>query len=1795
MFTIRGYTSLVQVHDTPGSQVLRARRDADGAPVILKVLKPSNPSAERLAWFKQEFQRLQRLSGPGIIAVHELVCDQQTWAIVQEDAGGDSLARFLATGKCELSELLAISIATVEALGRVHQAHVIHKDINPSNIVYNREKKEVKLIDFGISTVLSRQNQSITNPEVLEGTFPYLSPEQTGRMNRAIDYRTDFYSLGVTFYELFTGSLPFATRDPVELVHCHIAMHPVPPHEQNPAVPKAVSSIILKLMGKTAESRYQSTYGIKADLIACQTALQQNGSIGDIELGKFDISEKFQIPQRLYGREREIDALMAAFERVVGRGNEGARPELVLIAGPSGIGKSAIVQELYRPITGRRGYFIAGKFDQFHGGAPYSAFAQAFQGLIQQLLSESEARLVAVREELMNALGSNAALIIDVLPDVAHIIGPQPAVQALGPTESQNRFRRAFLSFIRVFARPEHPLILFLDDLQRADAGSLRLIEMLMQDHELTHFLFVGAYRDAEVSAAHPLSSTFETLRNADVLINRMQLGPLRPNHVTELVAATVNADSSAAESLANLVWRKTDGNPLFVGEFLKEVHHEGLIEFNPATGRWIWDVARIDAKRMTDNVVDLMIDKLRRLPEATRHSLRLAACLGSHFDLALLARVCQSDTSSDMVNAAEGTTPQHLAATFELLLPAIDGGFLIASSALSVISADSPLVVRDFKFTHDRMQQAAYALIEENGRKPIHLRIARLLTAAISTEDREAQLFFLADQWNLAGNLVEEVSERLSLAELNLAAGRRARASLAYGAARDYLAAGVKVLGSDGIEAKRDLALPLYRELTEAEYLIGNHARAEELAQATIALAPTAIEQADVYAMIVSQYTMLAKYEDAVATARKGLALLGVDLPVDGWEPAMHAELGLVNENMQGRDVSALLDRPVMTDPWSKVATRLLLRAFAAAFYLSPILYSLIIFKAINFSLKYGHPPEGSDLYSYYGHLLSGVLGQHRIGYEFGLLSLRLSERTGRHDDACRGSFIVANFIHPWVHPLNKALAINDAGYQSGLASGELQFGGYILIYKLMNQFYEGKPITQILEALPAFLDFNKKANNQIAVDIIRGIELILTNLTTVEAEFQVGSLTEADYLATCGAHKSLMAIVYYQILKTQVLYLRRDIKGALQASKDAEALLPVIMGNIAVGEHCFYSALSLAADCPAEPGEAREAALTKLGEATAKLQRFANDNPSNFAHMRFLVEAESARLAGNADAGDLYDQAIDAAHDNGFPQDEALAHELCSRYWMSRNKERIARTYVEEAYRGYERWGCAFKLKALIRKFPWLALSTSGMGSLTSSVTSVTRSSQRISTALDLMSVVKASQAISSEIVLDKLFAKLMQIILESAGAERGVLILHERGELVVNVEAAVNPMASQPALPTITTIKPTPYMHYDALAKGIVRYVARTQKSVILTDAVREGDFVNDPYVLELKPKSILCAPIVGRGQLIAILYAENNLTTGAFTTERLDVLKHLSAQIAISIENGRLYNEMERKVEERTEDLRKKNLDLQAALMHLKETQAQLVEQAKMASLGQLTAGIAHEIKNPLNFVNNFAELNVELANEMYEELRENPKMRMIEAKDSLKMLRTNSEKIAEHGKRADGIVRSMMQHASGGTGERRRVLVNTLVEEYVNLAYHGMKAQDKTADITIVRDFAEDAGHVEILPQEIGRVLVNLLNNAFYAVRDRQKTEPTGYAPTVKIVTRRQGNQAMLSIEDNGLGVPAKVKEMIFMPFFTTKPTGQGTGLGLSMSYDIIVQGHRGQLRLEDVPEKGARFVITLPA
>ena len=1783
-----GYEIQAQVYDSTNTRVCRALRKADGAPIILKILKPLRPSPERLAWFQREYDMQRGLELPCVPRAYGLGLELQGWTMAIENFGGESLDRLLRRGTPPLAEALDLALRIVDALGQIHEKRIIHKDINPSNIVWSAERERLAIIDFGISTALSRESPVLKSPDVLEGTLMYIAPEQTGRTNRAIDYRTDFYSLGVTLYELFTGALPFPAQDAMELVHCHLARLPTPPHARRPGVPMAVSDVVMRLLEKAPEARYQSTYGIKADLAACLAALRETGTVGAIDLGARDVPERFQIPQKLYGREREVEALLSAFERVAlgapsGQGaGEGARgaAELLLVTGTSGIGKSALVRELFEPITRRRGYFISGKYDQLQRSTPYAAVVAAFRSLVRQILGESQARLAGWQEALRGALGPNGQVILDVIPEVEAILGPQPPVPELGPTETQNRFNLVLERFLRVFAKREHPLVIFLDDLQWADAASLRLLERVLGEDRPAHLFLIGACRDNEVGPAHPLTMTLEAIRAHGTAVHEIHLGPLVREHVEELLGQAMHAEPERVRPLAELILRKTEGNPLFVSELLKAVHKEGFITFDRQRGRWQWDLGRIEAKGVTDSIVDLMIGKIRSLPAAAQQALSLGACMGSEIDLRALS-------------LAAGRSEEALSqALFAVTLE----GLLLPASELEVVqdSTNPSLLVRHYRFLHDRVQQAAYALVEEAERPAVHLRIGRLLLSKMSGPERAERIFQLATHLNQGRGLVTDPAERLEIARLNLEAGKRAKSSTAYAAAREYLAAGLALLPEGSWGEQHDLTADLHRELAEAEALNGNHARAEALTRALLEQARTPLEQAGVYDALVSHCTMVGRYAEAIDVARRGLALLGIDLPERDLGAALEAAFADVDRRLDDRRLESLLEAPAVEDPAGKAALKLLSNVLSATFYVDRQLYAFTVTKSVGLSLQYGLAPGACSVFAFYGMVLSRFRGQQLAGYEMGALAVRLGERFNSPADICNSCFALGNFTLPWVKHLRMAQAVNDAGYKAGLEAGELRYAGYILIYKLFNQLYEGKPLAQVLADLPEFLHFNQKNKNQIAIDIIRGLELALADLSGGAAGAGPDPAAEAEYLAACEANQSVMALCYYHILKTQILYLHGDPAGALAAATRAEALISAVTGNVAAAEHHFHHALCLSALADRAGADERRVYLEAAAAKRDQLGRWAEVCPETFSHMHALVGAELARLAGaTGEAIELYERAITSARENGFLQDEALANEHHGRFWIVRGKERLGRDYLTDARYGFELWGARRKVALLDAELgPPQPLAEAPLDRTTLTTTSTRQQTSRV---LDLGSVLKASQAIASELVLERLLTKLMIIVIENAGAERGVLLLVQGEELIPSVEARVDP-ADPRAAPAVTELDPAPPAESEQFAQSIAVYVERTRESVLLGDAAHEGDFTKSPYITRNQTRSVLCMPLLNQGKLIGVLYLENNLAAGAFTQERLEVLRLLSAQMAVSIENAVLYGQLEQRVGERTAELRKKNADLEEALQHLKATQVQLVQAEKMASLGQLTAGIAHEIKNPLNFINNFAEGNVDIAAEILDELASNPDLRVAEIKDLVVILKQSAEKIAEHGRRTDGIVRGMMQHASGGTGERRSVGLNGLLEQYVSLAYHGMRAQKLDLNVIIERDYDEAVGEIELVPQEIGRVFVNLLTNAFHALQEKQRSSTTGavpYAPTLTVSTRRRGREVEIRVRDNGVGVPAALRAKIFHPFFTTKPTGQGTGLGLSLSYDII-QAHRGTIRVDGGEGEGATFVVTLP-
>ena len=1503
MITIQGYRNLSQIHESDSSLVFRAVREENCQTVILKMLKEDYPSPRELARYRQEYDITRSLADlDGVISVRSLEKHRNTLLMCLEDFGGKSLKAWMDEHTFSLDELLKLAAEAAEILGRIHQQKIIHKDISPSNMVWNPDTGVFKLIDFGISTRLSRQHPTLKSPEVLKGTLAYISPEQTGRMNRSLDYRTDFYSLGVSFYELFTGQLPFETTDPMKLIHCHIAVKPRPPADIRPNIPLTMSDIIMKLIAKTAEERYQSAWGLRADLEKCRAAWQKSGRIDPFPLAQEDISNRFEIPEKLYGRERETETLLTAFEQMA---SGELKSQITLVTGRSGAGKTMLVREIYKSLTEKRGYFIAGKSDQFQRNIPYSAIISAFSELVRQLLTESRTQVNRWKKKLVTVLGANAQVIINVIPEMELITGKQPAVPEMGPKESRNRFDMAFQNLIQTFCQPEHPLVIFLDDLQWADSASLSLLESLMEDWETGFLFLIGAYRDEEVAPAHPLLMTLDRLRKSGTLISHIHLTRLRQKHVDQLIAESLHMPGQAVRSLTELVVRKTDGNPFFVREFLRTLYQNNLLRLIPPTrGKshiqaWQWDIVWIEAMDITNNVVDLLIGKLRKLPKPTQNILCLTACAGKLFDLPTISLICEMSFSD----------------TLQTIMPAVQEGFVLLiseSSVTDVHQSSSPVLI---KFQHDRVQQAAYALIKSSERKRVHLRIARLLLKHTSPEELEFRIFDIVEQFNLGFEETGMLTEPYEIARLNLMAGQKAKSAGAYDAALRYLRTGTDCLSDESWTQHYDLTLSLHKEQAEAEYLNGNFGQSEKLIHLSLDQTDSAFEKADIYNLLIVQYAMSGKYQEAIQAGIRSLRLVGVDFPEQASQDMVDAELAEVRKNLGSREIAALIDEPEMTRPDKKAAAKVLFSIAAPTYLSNPEIYILNVARLVNISLRHGLSPEMAYGYSAYGIILCAVQGEYASAYKFGKLALELSHKFDSLNYRCIACNNLAGCLIHWTRPMQEIEAVSSEGYQAGLDSGELQYAGFNLIYKLFPQFCGGNHLDQVLENARDFLLFSQKTRNHLAIDTMMSVQLAVLNLsgrTDGKRIFHNEELSEARYLEICESNKSVYAICTWHVFKSQVLYLYGHLDDALTSALEAEKRLAAIPATIPVAEQNFYHSLILAAIYPTAPPDTQQTCRQQLEANQRQMRKWAESCPANYLHKYLLLEAEMARCSGNdLEAMDRYDKSIASAREYGFTQNEALGNELAARFWLEKGKERFARLYLTEARYAYRLWGAIAKVRDLEEKYPQLLVQeTSEPSPKTKADTPKTGFATAL---LDMNSVIKASHILSGEIVLDRLSEKMMRIVIENAGAEKGFLLLPHHGERFVEAERYADST-------DITLLQSLPAEEHEQMSADIIHYVARTWESVVLHNAAKEGRFTRDAHIRRCRVKSVLCAPLLNQGRLTGILYLENNLTPGAFTPQRLEVLNLLSSQMAISIENSLLYNNLETQVAERTRELR-----------------------------------------------------------------------------------------------------------------------------------------------------------------------------------------------------------------------------------------------------------------------------------
>ncbi|MDZ8056288.1 MAG: AAA family ATPase [Aulosira sp. ZfuVER01] len=1490
MLKIPGYQIQTKIHESANSQVYRGIRERDSLPIIFKILKKAYPTPEEITRYKLEYEITRSLSLEGVIQAYSLQQYQSTFAIIMEDFGGESLAKIISTTKFTLMEFLKLAVQITKSLSDIHTAKIIHKDINPSNIVFNPKTQQLKIIDFGIATDLLRETLTLRNPTVLEGTLAYISPEQTGRMNRSLDYRTDFYSLGATLYELLTHRLPFAASDTLELIHYHLALEPVPPHLINPEIPVIVSEIILKLLAKTAEERYQSAWGIKTDLERCLIQLQHKERIELFPLAQQDISDRFHIPEKLYGREKEVEMLLAAFARVAGEDGETNQVEMMLVAGYSGIGKSVLVQEIYKPITQQRGYFVSGKFDQYQRDIPYFAIAQAFDSLIKQLLTEDEKRLSQWREKLLAALGANSRVITQVIPALELIVGNQPDVPVLPPTESQNRFNQVFQNFIRVFTQKEHPLVIFLDDLQWVDNASLKLIQLLAIVGR--SLLLIGAYRDNEVNAAHPLIQTMAEIRQGEGVVNQLSLSVLSLSDINQLIADTLHCQPEDSLPLAELVQLKTGGNPFFMNEFLKSLYTEGLVKFDRQTKKWQWSIEQIQSRGITDNVVELMAGKIQKLNAQTQQVLRLAACIGNSFNLEMLAfaaELSQRETAHTLGDAiAQGLilsmSNAHKSVVFDVPLP------------------DSPII--EYKFVHDRIQQAAYLLIPESERRGIHLQIGKQLFQQTSPQQREQHIFDITNQLNLGKELIQIQSERDELAQLNLMAGEKAKASTAYNSAFRYFQIGLDLLADNCWQTQYELALALYSLAAETAYLNGNLDQMEQLVSQVVENAKSLAAKIKVYEVKIQAYCGQMQFLSALAIGLQALKELGVHLPAAPTAKEIEQAFSNTAHTLQGRRIEDLVDLPPMTDTVAYLSIRLLVNLMAPAYQAAPALFPLIILEMVNLSIKYGNHDLSALVYASYSNILGSVRLEIETGYQFVQLALKLLEKSSNLPIRCKTLFMANTSVRFRNVHLKETIKPLQEAYQIGIETGDLEFAAYSILHHCDHCFFTDMPLPELEQKLASYIQVLTQLKESTNANALKVYQQTVLNLmkTSPNPHVLIGEAydesQELPLLQQANHHKGLFYLYFNKLF---LCYYFENFPQAVDNANQAEHYPDGGRSNAVFPIFYFYDSLARLMLYPQVNQEEQKAILQRVADNQQKMQLWAHHAPMNYLHKWYLVEAERHRVLGEVmPAMDAYDRAIALARENEYLQEEALANELSAKFHLANNRITIAKTYLQEARYAYLRWGATAKVQDLERRYSQL-LELRAVGNSISKIDTTQSASTKLE-ALDLETVLKASQAIASEIVLDKLLAKLMTILIENAGAQTGYLILPTQDEWRIEAIGSIGneKIAVLQSIPLeLISADDTPY-----LPTALINYVVRTQESIVLDNASYEGNFQSEPWIVQHQSKSILCAPLLNQGKLAGIVFLENNLTTSAFTPERIEILRLLSTQAAISIGNARL---------------------------------------------------------------------------------------------------------------------------------------------------------------------------------------------------------------------------------------------------------------------------------------------------
>ncbi len=1788
----------------------RGVRKADGLPVVIKRYR-SDRSEEQSAVLR-EYEMLRSLDIRGVASARELVEHRDATDLVMDLVPGQSLRRLMAMGGLSLEECLDLGAQLAAALSELHAESIVHQHICPEHIFWDADLAQITLCGFARAAPLSPQVGRTAPTDDLA----YIAPEQTGKTSQAIDPRTDLYALGVVLYEMLAGEHPFAAADPSELVHSHLAREPIPLCDVNKEIPGVLSRMVMKLVKKNAGDRYQSARGLQADLLRALECLQPSVVIADFEIGQADRPGHLQISDTLYGRQLELEALLDACAAV-----RSGRSLLALVAGYSGVGKTSLIDQVRRPLVAAGGFFVSGKFDQF-ANQPYTALVQAFRELVGKLLAESDAEVARWQRVVQRALGANGQVIIDMIPEVAQIVGAQPPVPELAPEATQTRLHLVFQDFVGAFVAKDQPLVLFVDDLQWADAPSIDLLRDLVAHAGLEGLLILGAYRDNEVAQEHPLMVARRALEESGAEVRTIKLEPLDAGLLRELVCAALAQETAEMREVADLIYGKTSGNPFYAKTLLRSLCETELLRYSSDTGNWQGNIAAIAELDVAENVAEFLAASLRYFPAAQRRTLQYAACIGNRFDLHVVAGAqerSEAEVESDL-----------------------DEAISLGLVSLSEDMAPGAETCTAYRFLHDRVQEAANQMLSASERETCHLNIGRQLRAAAERENAlDEQIIDIVQHLNRGIAQMVAADELAGLVRLNLAAARRAQAAAAFAPAYEFYKMGIGLLASDGWERDYAVALALYEEGARAAYLCGDNAQREHYVEVVMQRAQSDLDKVAAYEVNILALVAENKIQEAIKACLDVLAILGVEISEAPAPEVVEQKNSAVLALIRGKSNEQILAQPLLQDPAKEAILRILNVGISPAIMNGHPATLLLLATHVHISLTSGHSLHSCVGYAFYGLVFAGLPDYMDISNRLGELAQVLVEELDARENRPRVDVPVYAFIQPWSKHLADMLQPLRASIAAAKGVGDLEFAGRMMNFYSTFAILTGQELTVLEREVSADSEFLARHNMTAVLhwnSIWHQCTLSLLGRTQVPHLLAGAAYDEMQSLAAEieAGNRNVIYLIY--LFKSYLCYLHGEYEQAVEYVTEAAPYIDGVPGMIFMSYLPYFESLALLAVYEQRAADEQQRILDTVEANLQKLNMWAGFAPMNQQHKIYLVEAERARVRGqDSGAAALYDRAIEQAETQGYINDAALANERAALFFAARGREKFAQIYLQDAYRLYVAWGAKAKTDELARRYPqWVDLR-------------LPASAQQPVERLDVEAIVRASQTFSEVKIAGDMLQRMMKIAMENAGAERGVLLLQKRGRWYVEAEATVDAVEVLQSIP-ITLGQESAQ---DApVSSGIVQYVARTQSAVVLEEATQDPRFEGDRYVVERGIRSVLCLPILHQGELSALLYLENNLIRGAFTAERLQILHLLASQFAVALSNALQYDEQLQQfqylyrlrlslgqMQSAQELIERVGLAVMEALMmpttgvriecdgrvwtqgaverdgqfvyvrplhwggrergqllvccgvqlsslqestlldetagqlvqalEARELEAQLLQSARLVSMGELAANVAHELNQPLAAISTTAG---------------DVQMRMVEgvplASEELQAMMAD---VVEWSQRLGETV-DHLRVFSRDTADEPGVAFSLNDAVQASLRLIGTQLASRKIELHLALD--EALPDVEGHPRQMEQVLINLLANGRDAVEGQAEKK-------IWIATYKRDGQAVLEVRDSGCGIEAADVARVFDPFFTTKGAEQGTGLGLSISH-AIVREHGGEIRCESRAGAGAVFRVELP-